>query len=246
MIQSFAGRRSVRKYSDREVSRELLDSILEAAMRAPTCGNMQLYSVVVTRSAEGKAALAPTHFNQPMVTGAPVVLTVCADFNRFTRWCELSDADPGYDNFLSFMSAVADATIFAQQIVAIAESEGLGTCYLGTVTYNADKISYVLGLPDLCVPVACITLGWPAEEGVETERLPLRAVVHEERYRADSDEEIIELFKAKDDYAPNRRFIEENDKKTLAQVFTDVRYPRAMNEDFSRAFLALLRTKKFM
>jgi hypothetical protein len=71
-------------------------------------------------------------------------------------------------------------------------------------------------------------------------------VVHEERYRADSDEEIIELFKAKDDYAPNRRFIEENDKKTLAQVFTDVRYPRAMNEDFSRAFLALLRTKKFM
>ncbi len=246
MIQSFAGRRSVRKYSDREVSRELLDSILEAAMRAPTCGNMQLYSVVVTRSAEGKAALAPTHFNQTMVTGAPVVLTVCADFNRFTRWCELSDADPGYDNFLSFMSAVADATIFAQQIVAIAESEGLGTCYLGTVTYNADKISDVLGLPDLCVPVACITLGWPAEEGVETERLPLRAVVHEERYRADSDEEIIELFKAKDDYAPNRRFIEENDKKTLAQVFTDVRYPRAMNEDFSRAFLALLRTKKFM
>ena len=246
MIQSFAGRRSVRKYSDREVSRELLDSILEAAMRAPTCGNMQLYSVVVTRSAEGKAALAPTHFNQPMVTGAPVVLTVCADFNRFTRWCELSDADPGYDNFLSFMSAVADATIFAQQIVAIAESEGLGTCYLGTVTYNADKISDVLGLPDLCVPVACITLGWPAEEGVETERLPLRAVVHEERYRADRDEEIIELFKAKDDYAPNRRFIEENDKKTLAQVFTDVRYPRAMNEDFSRAFLALLRTKKFM
>lgn len=246
MIQSFAGRRSVRKYSDREVSRELLDSILEAAMRAPTCGNMQLYSVVVTRSAEGKAALAPTHFNQPMVTGAPVVLTVCADFNRFTRWCELSDADPGYDNFLSFMSAVADATIFAQQIVAIAESEGLGTCYLGTVTYNADKISDVLGLPDLCVPVACITLGWPAEEGVETERLPLRAVVHEERYRADSDEEIIDLFKAKDDYAPNRRFIEENGKKTLAQVFTDVRYPRAMNEDFSRAFLALLRTKKFM
>ena len=115
MIQSFAGRRSVRKYSDREVSRELLDSILEAAMRAPTCGNMQLYSVVVTRSAEGKAALAPTHFNQPMVTGAPVVLTVCADFNRFTRWCELSDADPGYDNFLSFMSAVADATIFQQR-----------------------------------------------------------------------------------------------------------------------------------
>ncbi len=245
-ITNFKTRRSVRKYSDREVSRELLDSILEAAMKAPTCGNMQLYSVIVTRSEEGKKALAPAHFNQPMVTTAPVVLTVCADFNRFTHWCELSDADPGYDNFLSFMNAMADASVFAQQIVAIAESEGLGTCYLGTVTYNADKISDILGLPDLCVPVACITLGWPAEEGVETERLPLGAIVHEEHYRSDSDDEIIDLFKAKDDYGPNRKFIEENGKRTLAQVFTDVRYPRAMNEDFSRTFLDLLRAKHFL
>ncbi len=245
-ITNFKTRRSVRKYSDREVSRELLDSILEAAMKAPTCGNMQLYSVIVTRSEEGKKALAPAHFNQPMVTAAPVVLTVCADFNRFTRWCELSDADPGYDNFLSFMNAMADASVFAQQIVAIAESEGLGTCYLGTVTYNADKISDTLGLPDLCVPVACITLGWPAEDGVETERLPLGAIMHEEHYRSDSDDEIIDLFKAKDDYVPNRKFIEENGKQTLAQVFTDVRYPRAMNEDFSRAFLDLLRAKRFL
>lgn len=245
-ITNFKTRRSVRKYSDREVSRELLDSILEAAMKAPTCGNMQLYSVIVTRSEEGKKALAPAHFNQPMVTAAPVVLTVCADFNRFTRWCELSNADPGYDNFLSFMNAMADASVFAQQIVAIAESEGLGTCYLGTVTYNADKISDTLGLPDLCVPVACITLGWPAEDGVETERLPLGAIMHEEHYRSDSDDEIIDLFKAKDDYVPNRKFIEETGKQTLAQVFTDVRYPRAMNEDFSRAFLDLLRAKRFL
>lgn len=245
-MNPFSTRRSVRQYSDREVPEALLNSILESAMRAPTCGNMQLYSVVVTRSEEGKKALAPAHFNQPMVTDAPVVLTVCADFNRFTRWCELSDADPGYDNFLSFMSAVADATIFAQQIVAIAESEGLGTCYLGTVTYNADMISEVLDLPELCIPVACITLGWPSGEGIETERLPLCAVVHEEKYRNDSDEEIIQLFKAKDDYAPNRQFIEENGKQTLAQVFTDVRYPRAMNEEFSTKFLALLRQKRFM
>lgn len=245
-MEDFKARRSVRRYADRDIDPGLLDSIIEAAMRAPTCGNMQLYSVVVTRSDEGKKALAPAHFNQPMVTEAPVVLTVCADFNRFSRWCRLSNADPGYDNFLSFMNAVADATIFAQQIVAVAEGEGLGTCYLGTVTYNAEKVSEILGLPELCVPVACITLGWPDGEGVETERLPLEAVTHHERYRADSDEKIMELFKAKDEYAPNRRFVEENDKETLAQVFTDVRYPRAMNEDFSRAFLAHLRAKGFM
>ena len=169
-LTDFSSRRSIRKYLDKEVSDDLLSSILEAAMRAPTCGNMQLYSVVITRSEEGKRALAPAHFNQPMVTGAPVVLTICADYARFTRWCRLSNADPGYDNFLSFLNAMSDATIFAQQVVAAAESLGLGTCYLGTVTYNAAMISKTLELPDLCIPVACITIGWPAEEGVETER----------------------------------------------------------------------------
>lgn len=242
----FKSRRTVRRYADRDIDPELLSDILEAAMRAPTCGNMQLYSVIVTRSDEDKRALAPLHFNQPMVTSAPVVLTVCADFARFTRWCELSHADPGYDNFLSFLNATADAYALAQQIVAVAESRGLGTCYLGTVTYNADGISRLLDLPDLCVPVACITLGWPTEEGVETERLPLAAWVHEGKYRHDTDAEIINLYKAKDDFPPNAAHIAEAGKETLAQVFTDVRYPRAMNEEFSARFLDLLKAKKFL
>ncbi|MDE7179945.1 MAG: nitroreductase family protein [Muribaculaceae bacterium] len=238
-------RRTIRRYSDREVSEEMLNGILERAMRAPTCGNMQLYSVVVTRTEEGKKRLAPAHFNQPMVTSAPVVLTVCADFNRFTRWCELRSANPGYDNFLSFMNALADASIFAQQIVNEAEAEGLGTCYLGTVTYNAAQVAEILDLPTLCVPVACITLGWPDEEGVPTERLPLRAVVHEEKYRADSDAQVLDLFKEKEEFEPNKGYVTENGKETLAQVFTDIRYPRAMNEDFSAKFIEYLRKARF-
>lgn len=242
----FSTRRSVRRYKKKDVEQQMLREILEDAMRAPTCGNMQLYSVVAVRSEEGKRALAPAHFNQPMVTDAPVVLTVCADFARFSRWCRLSDANPGYNNFLSFTSAVADAIIFAQQIVTIAESRGLGTCYLGTVTYNAPAISDILGLPEMCVPIACITLGWPDEEGEPTERLPLDAILHEEKYRQDSDADIINFFKAKDEYAPNKKFIEENGKQTLAQVFTDVRYPRAVNEQFSASFLEHLRQKGFL
>ena len=79
-MESIKKRTSIRKYADREVTDELLNSLLEEAMRTPTMGNLQLYSVVVTRSEEGKKALAPAHFNQPMVTGAPVVLTICADY----------------------------------------------------------------------------------------------------------------------------------------------------------------------
>ena len=108
-MESIKKRTSIRKYADREVTEELLNRLLEEAMRTPTMGNLQLYSVVVTRSEEGKKALAPAHFNQPMVTGAPVVLTICADYRRTTLWAENRKGTPGYDNILSFMNAATDA-----------------------------------------------------------------------------------------------------------------------------------------
>ncbi len=220
----FSTRRSIRKFADREVSKELLDSVLALAAKAPTCGNMQLYSVVVTRREECRRELAALHFNQPASTGAPVLLTVCADFARFTRWCEINNADAAYDNFLSFTSAFADAMILAQQITTIAELHGLGTCYLGTAIYNGPEIARLLKLPRMVFPVACLAVGYPDGEGVETERLPMEAFVHEETYRADSDEEIVRLFKAKDDYPANAQYVAENGKANLAQVFAEVRY----------------------
>lgn len=239
----FSQRRSIRKFSEKPVEDEILRSILEQAMKAPTTGNMQLYSVIITRSEEGRKKLAPLHFSQPAATGAPVILTVCADLTRFTRWCELSKADVGFDNFLSFMSAFADALIYSQQIVTIAEKEGLGTCYLGTVTYNAPEIAELLHLPDLVVPAACIALGWPDGEGEETERLPLEAIVGEETYPDFQDDEIMNLYEVKENYGPNQKFIEENGKDNLAQVFAEVRYPREMNETFSAKFLNYLSEK---
>lgn len=246
MDKYFSSRATVRDFRNEDVPLSLIESILEAAMRAPTCGNMQLYSVIVTREPEARRALAETHFNQPAATGAPVILTICADFNRFSRWCRLSDAKPGYDNFLSFLTATTDAVILAQQITTIAEMEGLGTCWLGTVTYNAARISELLSLPDLVVPVAALSIGWPASTPERCERLPLEACMHLERYRDDSDAKVMELFKAKDEFEPNARFVAENGKTSLAQVFTDVRYPEAMNVEVSKGMLDLLRDKKFM
>lgn len=237
----FRERRTVRKFSEKEISDELLKDILARAMKAPTTGNMQLYSVIITRGEEERKALAPLHFSQPAATGAPVLLTVCADLHRFTRWCEVSGADAGFDNFLSFTSAFADALIYAQQIVTIAESEGLGTCYLGTVTYNAPEIARLLGLPRMVVPVACIALGWPDGEGELTERLELEGILHEEKYKQYSDEEIFDIYKVKEEFAPNKRYVRENGKENLAQVFSEVRYPRAMNEEFSAKFVDYLR-----
>ena len=145
-MKNLLTRRSIRKYSDQAVSDELLNRLLNEAARTQTTGNLQLYSVVVTRSAEMKAKLAPAHFNQPMVTEAPVVLTICADFNRTSSWARCRKAEPGYGNFLSFMNAAIDALLFTQTLCNLMDEEGLGYCYLGTTVYQPQQIIDLLHL----------------------------------------------------------------------------------------------------
>src|SRR3712207_2504461 len=125
-METINTRRSIRKYSNREVSDELLNQLLSEAERTQTMGNLQLYSVIVTRSSEMKALLAPAHFHQPMVEEAPVVLTFCADFRRTTDWANCRQAHPGYSNFLSFMNAATDTLLYTQTFCNLAEEKGLG------------------------------------------------------------------------------------------------------------------------
>lgn len=242
----FLNRRTIRAYSNREVPQSVIDDLLLKASHAPTTGNMQLYSAIVTRSAEGKARLAPAHFGQPQVEGASVVITFCADFNRFSRWCEDRQAVPCYDNFQSLMAAMLDTVAFAQQFNTLAEMAGLGVCWLGTTTYNAREIAEALELPKLVVPVITLTVGYPANEGEEVGRLPLEAIVHNEKYQAYTYGRIDELYAEKEAREDSRRFVAENGKETLAQVFTDIRYPRANNELFSVKFLDFLKDSGFL
>lgn len=238
-------RRTIRKYNDTPIGEELLSELLEVAFRAPTTGGMQLYSVVVTRDNEMKQKLAPTHFNQPTVTSAPVVLTFCADYNRFVKWCEASDAQPGYDNFASFTTAMIDTLLVAQQFNTAAELRGLGCCYLGTTTYNAPQIAEILNLPRLVVPVTTLTVGFPADVPQQVERLPLEAIVHHEQYKDYTTDDIHRLYAEKEALPANKRFVEENGKATLAQVFTDVRYTKKDNEYFSRIWADFIASQGF-
>ena len=246
MLDKMKERRTIRRYTDQDIPEELLNELLSVAARASNTGNIQLYSVVVTRDKLRKEALAPAHFNQPMVTGAPVVLTFCADANRFVKWASFREADAGFDNFQTFMAAVIDSMLFAQTFCVAAEDNGLGICYLGTTTYNAAPIIEALSLPRLVVPITTITVGYPSEPLPEQcERLPLNAIVHQECYTDYTESSIDALYKDKESLEANRRFVEDNGKDSLAQVFTDVRYTRKNNEFFSDEFLKVLRQQGF-
>jgi nitroreductase len=219
-------RRTIRKYSREPIDDKLLNELLNMGCRASTTGNMQVYSVVINRDETKKRELAPLHFNQKMITEAPVVLTFCADFNRFKMWCRLRKAEPGYDNFLSFFTAAIDALLVAQTFCIAAESKGIGICYLGTTTYNAHKIIEVLNLPKGVVPVTTVTLGWPSEKPEQQDRLPLEAIVHYESYCDYTSDKIEQYYKEKEGRSDSQKFVNENNKETLAQVFTDVRYKK--------------------
>ena len=245
-MDSLNNRKSIRKYSSREVSSQLLTSLLKDAERTPTMGNLQLYSVVVTRDEEMKAKLAPAHFNQPMVTGAPVVLTFCADFRRTTLWAEDRKADPGYDNFLSFINAATDTLLYCQTFCNLAEESGLGTCFLGTTVYLPQLIIDTLKLPKLTFPVATITLGWPDEDPAQSDRLPVDAIIHEETYNDYTPEMIDRFYAYKESLAENKHFVEINHKETLAQVFTDLRYTRKDNEAMSEGIMKALKNQGFI
>ena len=240
------GRKTIRKYSAKPVDEGLLNDLLSMGSRASTTGNMQLYSIIISREEEKKRELAPFHFNQKMITEAPVVLTFCADFNRFNRWCRLRNADPGYDNFLSFFTAAIDALLIAQTVCIAAESKGMGICYLGTTTYMAHKIIEVLKLPKGVVPVTTLSLGWPAEIPEMADRLPLEAVIHHEYYSDYTDKGINNYYAGKEDREDSKQFVKENNKESLAQVFTDIRYKKADNVYFSEMLLQVLKDQGFM
>lgn len=239
-------RRSIRKYADREVSEEMITRLLSVAGHTQTMGNLQLYSVVETRSQKMKEALLPAHFGQPMVTGAKVVLTFCADFRRTTLWAENRNAHPGYDNFLSFLNAMTDALLYCQTFCNLAEAEGLGLCFLGTTVYQPLAIIKVLQLPKLVMPVATITVGWPDEEPPVSDRLPVEAILHKETYEDYTPDRINAFYEHKESLPENKHFVEINHKQTLAQVFTDIRYTKKDNEALSQGFIEALKHQGFL
>ncbi len=245
-MKNLTTRRTIRKYSNREVSQELLNRLMTEASRTQTMGNLQLYSVVVTRSEEKKKELAPAHFNQPMVTQAPVVLTICADFNRTSVWARNRKAEPGYNNFLSFINASIDALLYTQTLCNLMDEEGLGYCYLGTTVYMPQMIIDTLQLPQLVMPVATLTVGWPAEEPALSDRLPLESFVHNETYQDYSPQMIDTYYKYKEELEENRHFCEINQKETLAQIFTDIRYTKKDNEAMSVGLLEALKHQGFL
>jgi len=235
--------RSIRKYKSTPIPQELLDRIIKAGSRASNTGNMQLYSVIVTRQSDRIAELSKLHYGQGAT--APMFLTICVDVNRYHHWCRLRGCDEPYGNLLWLMSATIDASLFSQNLCIAAESEGLGLCYLGTVLYNITAIAKLLDLPIGVIPVITLSIGYPDEQPDQSERLPLEGIVHEETYHHYSDTDIDDIHRLREDFPFNQEMVRQNNVRTLAELFTTKRYPKKNNEMISNVLKEFIKQSGF-
>ena len=184
-IKQLWSRKSVRAYADREITQEEKNAILDAAIQAPTAGNMTLYTILDITDQKIKDRLAVTCDNQPFIAKAKLVLIFCADYRRwydiFCRYEEEVRKPAEGDLFL----AQADTLIAAQNAVVAAESLGIGSCYIGDITENFEIHRELLNLPKYVVPTAMLCFGYPTEQQMERPKPPRfsrESIVHENGY----------------------------------------------------------------
>jgi nitroreductase len=249
--------RSIRRYKPDSIDPQLVETVCrEAIAGTSSSGNLNMISIVLTEDPARKETLYKLHFEQPMILQAPLLVTFCADTNRTRRWLKLRDARDNFNNFKSFMVGAIDAAIVAQSAALGFQSHGLGICYMGTTLMSCTEIADFLELPQTCVPITTLVVGYPDEDPANRDRLPMPCFLHRERYNAHSDDELLALY-ADREIAGWKRYrdmmpelvkqMEEQGITSLAQFYTsDLKYAPAAFIEFSRKFERLLADKGFM
>jgi nitroreductase len=207
VLETIHQRKSVRAYENKPIPSEIRRAILEAAMRAPTAGNMMLYTILEVNDQAAKDKLVETCDNQPFIATAPWILVFLADYQRWYDFFKFSGVESDCttqgttmvkpqagDLFL----ASCDALIAAQTAVIAAESLGVGSCYIGDILENYETHREMFGLPAYAVPVAMVCFGYPTEEQrtrQKTPRFGAEFIVQADRYRCLSGVDFPRMFK---------------------------------------------------
>jgi nitroreductase len=247
---------SIRNFKPEPIAQSIIDEVCaDAIAGGSSSGNLNSVSVVLTRDAARKEKLFDFHFRQPMVLQAPLVMTFCGDWFRTREWLRARGARDNFNNFLGYHVAAFDAIIFAQNVCLGFEARGIGICYMGTTLHSMRAIADFLELPETCVPVTSIVVGYPNEAPPKRDRLPAQALVHDERYSVPNAETLDAIYAEREVRGWERYMsmpglktvIEENGITSLAQFYTSrVKYdPDTFARD-SQELMNTLQHRGFM
>lgn len=182
VIELMKAHASVRDYKEKQLSREEVSELVEAAQYAATSHFVQAYSIVWVTDPEKRKKLGELSKNAKQMEGAGAVFLMCADYNRLQHAGELQGQEIIFDRAENLIVAVTDVGLLAQNLALAAESKGYGICYIGGVRNNMEAISELVGLPEGVFPVYGLTVGVPNEANGVKPRLPVEAILHENEY----------------------------------------------------------------
>ncbi|MCQ2087431.1 MAG: nitroreductase family protein [Bacilli bacterium] len=228
-IKELFDRKSVRVFTDKEISKEDKELILNSAMQAPTAGNQQMYTIIDVTDQAVKDSLVKTCDNQPFIATGKMVLIFCADFYKWYKVFEESGCSPRAPGVGDLMIAVSDANIAAQNAVVAAHSLGIGSCYIGDIMENYEEQRKLLGLPDFVLPCAMLVFGYPTEQQLarpKPQRFNLEDIVHKNKYNLMSKEERIEMFKT---------HTKDKDFNDWMRRFCDFKYESDFSKEMTRS-----------
>ncbi|GKW46289.1 NADPH-dependent oxidoreductase [Planococcus sp. NCCP-2050] len=182
VIELMKSHASVRDYKEKQLTREEVSELIQAAQHAATSHFVQAYSVVWVTDPEKRKKLGELSRNSKQMEGAGAVFLMCADYNRLKHAGEIQGEKIIFDQAENLLVAVTDVGLLAQNLALAAESKGYGICYIGGVRNNMEAISELVGLPEGVFPVYGLTVGVPNEGNEVKPRLPVEAILHENEY----------------------------------------------------------------
>lgn len=228
VIETINNRVSLRVYKDTPISDEDLNIILNSAIKAPTAGNMMMYSILKIKSDKTKEKLSVTCDNQPFIKNAPLILIFLADVNKWFNYfkvCGINNVkSPGLNDL---MLGINDALIAAQNVVIAAESLGIGSCYIGDIMENYEIHKKLLNLPDYTFPACMLTLGYYPDNYKRNfrDRFDSDFVVFDEVYEDLNMDKLKDMFTVKENNMPKTN-------SCNAKNFGELIYKKKIDSDF--------------
>jgi len=233
--------KSVRAYEGKDISKKVKDTILAATLRAPTAGNMMLYSIIEIKDQDAKDQLVKTCDNQPFIAKAPLVLLFLADYQRWYDYFHVSGVEQHCEQKGITMRkpqegdlflACCDALIAAQTAVIAAESLGIGSCYIGDIMENYEAHKAMFDLPRYVFPITLVCFGYPTKQQQKrtlTQRFDEKYVIFEDRYNRFGMEAFEEMYRERHSHV----FGEKKELKGALNV-GQVMYQQKFDSDFAR------------
>jgi nitroreductase len=233
-LKTINNRVSLRWYNPKKISTEHMDSIIESAMRAPTAGNMMMYSIIHIQDKDTMEKLSISCDDQPFIKTASDILIFVADLSKWDNYYRNEEVYKKGDRKIGkaeMVLAFEDAMIASENAVIAGESLGIGSCYIGDILENHEFHKELLNLPKYTIPLGMLTFGYYPEnyKRKKVRRFDKKYVVFNEKYKELDKNEIKDMLKLEEE-----DFASKDSNK--GSIFAEAFYNRKTNSSFMDNF----------